>query len=104
MSEPSIHQTGQTIPTAEIIEFTQSESRTYLVLRANIEGRDHELRLGLDALGDFAGTAQAAVGELRKIQKSLAEIAGSIPLSTEVANDLFAMIEANYRLPKRETG
>ena len=47
---------------------------------------------------------QDAVEELRNIRKQLSRIEGAVPLSTEIANDLFGMLDANYRLPKRERG
>ena len=95
------------IPVAKIVEFSRTGSTTSLVLRVNIEGQDHDIRLGLDALEGFVGTGQAAATELRNIRESLAGIAGSVPLSSEIAVDLFDMIDANYNLPKkqdRETG
>ena len=43
-----------------------------------------------------------AVEELREVRKQLSEIAKNVPLSKEIANQIFDMLDANYRLPKRE--
>ena len=43
-----------------------------------------------------------AVEELREVRKQLSEIADNVPMSKEIAIHLFGMLDANYRLPKRE--
>ena len=43
-----------------------------------------------------------SVEELRKIRDQLSRTERAVPLSTEIAVDLFGMLEARYRLPKRE--
>lgn len=93
----------QALPDAEIVELTGSGSTTYLVLRVNIEGRDHELRLSLSALRGYGVTDQEAANELRKIWKKLDSIEGLVPVSREIANDLFHLMDLRYRLPERET-
>ncbi|MCY4589828.1 MAG: hypothetical protein OXE86_04520 [Alphaproteobacteria bacterium] len=105
MSEPRAHRDVQTIPTAEIIRVLErSNGSSALELRVNIEGRDLPILLPLDALASFGVTDQAAAAELREVRKTLSRIEGAVPLSDEIAVSLFAMIDANYRLPKRETG
>ena len=42
------------------------------------------------------------VVELQKIRVLLSGIEKSVPLSQEIANQIFDMLDANYRLPKRE--
>ena len=43
-----------------------------------------------------------AVEEIREVRKQLSEIAENVPISKEIAIHLFDMLDANYRLPKRE--
>ena len=43
-----------------------------------------------------------AVEELREVRKQLSAIADNVPMSKEIAIHLFGMLDANYRLPKRE--
>ena len=90
------------LPEAKVVTINQGGSRPTLELQVSIEGRDHNILLPLDALPSFGGTDQAVATELRKIHEALSNL--PIPLSIEIANDLFAMIDARYRLPKRETG
>ena len=58
---------------------------------------------------DFLERADASfpdptVAGLREIRKQLSDIGRNIPMSQEIANQLFEMLDANYRLPKRERG
>ena len=43
-----------------------------------------------------------AVEELREVRKQLSEIEKAVPLSQEIANQIFDMLAANYRLEIRE--
>lgn len=62
-------------PEAKIIELTGTGSTTSLVLRVNIEGRDHDLRLRLSAIEGYGVTGPAAVAELRAIRKEIGSVA-----------------------------
>lgn len=75
-----------------------------LELRVRIEGQLHTILLLPDVLEAAGLSGPAVAEELREIRRILSRIEGATPLSAEIANDLFAMIDANYRLPKRETG
>ncbi|MCY4592040.1 MAG: hypothetical protein OXE86_16090 [Alphaproteobacteria bacterium] len=76
MSEPSTHQTGQTIPTAEIIQILeQPDGSSALELRVNVKGRDSSILLPLSALENHELIGLAVVKELRQIHGQISAIA-----------------------------
>ncbi|MCY4130052.1 MAG: hypothetical protein OXG15_12535 [Gammaproteobacteria bacterium] len=68
------------LPLAKILEnIPRFDGTPCLVLRVNIEGRDHELGLTIDELDEAGLSGPAGVEELRKIRKLLEQLVASRP-------------------------
>ena len=90
------------LPKAKIVQLNQSGSTPSLELRVNIEGQDHAILLPLDALTSYELSGPAVATALQTIQHRLSEIDRNMPVSGEIANLLFAILEARYDLPKKQ--
>ena len=85
-----------------ILGLRRKDGNQVELFRTTLEGLRTACRGFLEkADGSFP---DPTASELREIRKQLSEIGRSVPLSGEIANDLFVLLEANYDLPKRERG
>ena len=104
MSQSVLHKDAEAIPTATITGVNRTGSRPSLELRVNVEGRDHDIWLPLDALASFGATDREAAAGLREILRSLSRLEENLPLAGEIAANLFQILDATYDLPKKGTG
>ena len=66
-------------PIAKVVGISPTRSSPTLELQVNIEGRDHNILLPLDALQDHGVTGPAAVVELRGIRLALEALGNIVP-------------------------
>ena len=85
-----------------ILGLRRKDGNQVELFRTTLEGLRNVCRGFLERAD--ASFPDPTASELREIRKQLSEIGRSVPLSREIANDLFALLEANYDLPKRERG
>ena len=90
------------LPEAKIVRVNQNQSTPSLELRVNIAGQDHVCVLPLDALASYELSGPAVATELQAIQHRLSALDRNMPVSGEIANLLFAILEARYDLPKKQ--